>query len=89
MSVDREKLIRSPEEEVGLSIGKLVAVPSVKVPVAGLVVLEGETLVHQITPSWVSLQEVAATNFVLVTTGTEDAGGVTVITTRLVTTTVL
>lgn len=61
---------------------------SVKVPVVGRGVLEGERLVHQIKPSLVSLQEVAVTNFVLVTTGTED-DGVTVITTLLVITTVL
>jgi hypothetical protein len=81
-----EKLMGGPNPKVGVSTGKLTEVASVKVPVVG--VLEGERLVHQITPSLVSLQEVAVTNFVLVTTGTEDEG-VTVITTWLVTTTVL
>lgn len=81
-----EKLIGDPNLDVEVSTGKLTEVASVKVPVVG--VLEGERLVHQIIPSLVSLQEVAVTNFVLVTTGMEDEG-VTVTTTWLVTTTVL
>jgi hypothetical protein len=67
-------------------------VPSVKVPkVDDVFVLGRGTLVHQITPSLLSLQEVAVTNFVLVTTGTElvGVGVVSVMTMRLVTTTVL
>lgn len=83
-----EKLIGGPNREVEVSTGKLTEVPSVKVPVVGRGVLEGERLAHQITPSLVSLQEVAVTNFVLVTTDTEN-DGVTVITTRLVTTMVV
>lgn len=83
-----DKPIGGPNREVEVSIGKLTEVPSVKVLVVGRGELEGERLVHQNTPSLVSLQEVAVTNFVLVTTGTEN-DGVTVITTRLVTTTVL
>lgn len=62
----------------------------------GVVVLEGDMLVHQITPSFVSLHEVVATDLELVT-GTETVGSgtvivsgtVTVITTRLVTVSVL
>lgn len=73
-----EKLIGGPNLEVEVLTGKLTEVASVKVPVDG--VLEGKTLVHQIRPSLVSLQEVAVTDCVLVTTGTEDEG-VTVITT--------
>lgn len=80
--VDSEKLIGGPKKDVGVSTGKLVAVPSVKVPkVVDVIVLEGKILVHVITPSLSSLQEVVVTNFVLVTIGTESAGGVTVITT--------
>lgn len=53
--------------------------------------LERDRLVHQITPSSVSLHEVVATDLVLVTTGTENVGSgtVTVITIRLVTVSVL
>lgn len=72
-----EKLIGGPNLEVEVSTGKLTEVASVKVPVVG--VLGGKRLVHQIKPSLVSLQEVAVTDFALVTTGTE-AEGVTVIT---------
>lgn len=73
-----EKLIGGPNLEVEVSTGKLTEVASVKVPVVGL--LEGRRLLHEITPSLVSLQEVVVTTFVLVTTGIEDED-VTVITT--------
>lgn len=76
--VESETLIGGPAEEVGPSTGKLVAVPSVKVPnVDDALVLEDEMLVHQITPSSLSMHEVMATDFVLVV---DDTGGVTVIT---------
>jgi hypothetical protein len=77
------------EEEVGPSTGKLVKVPSVKVPkVVDAVVLGDGRLVHQITPSLLSLQVVVVTNFVLVTT-VVATGILSVMTTTLVTTTVL
>lgn len=80
--VDSEKLIGGLKKDVGVLTGKLVAVPSVKVPkVVGVIVLEGKISLHMITPSLLSLQEVVVTNFVLVTTGTRSAGGVAVITT--------
>lgn len=80
--VDSEILIDGPQAVVGVSTGKLVAVPSVKVPnVVGVVVLGRMMLVHLITPSLSSLQEVAVTDFVLVGTEVGGAGRVTVITT--------
>lgn len=88
--VDRDtsvgKLFGGPNLEVEVSTGKLTEVASVKVPVVG--VLERKGSVHQSKPSLVSLQEVAVTGFVLVTTGTAGEG-VTVITIWLVMTTVL
>ncbi len=78
-SDDWEKLIGGPNDQVDVSTGKLVAVPSVKVPVVGLRVLRGEMSVHQITPSSVSLQDVVVTDFVLKELGEENTGRVAVV----------
>jgi len=63
-------------------------VASVEVLAVGFGVLEGDMSVHQITPSFVSMQEVV-TNFVLGRMISEVADVITVVTMLLVTVTVL